>query len=303
MGCWVGADAWGDGEIMAKRELLTASLPRHKVSVHDEMVMPFHGCTKASNGTTQLDDHLLDQVHNVDCLDLMATLPSESIDLFVTSPPYNIKNSTGNGLKDGRGGKWSRAALINGYDSTADNLPYEEYVKWQRSALGEMMRLLTPTGAIFYNHKWRVQGGLLQDRSEIVDGFPVRQIIIWRRKGGINFNRGYFLPTYEVIYLIAKPAFRLREQASSLGDVWEISQERNNPHPAPFPVELARRCIASTDADIVMDPFIGSGTVAIAAEELGRRWIGCELSEEYCSMTAKRIADWRSLNRAVTEGA
>ena len=248
-----------------------------------------------------LDPHMLDQIYNTDCLDFMRTLPSESIDLFVTSPPYNIKNSTGNGLKNGSGGKWPRAALINGYDSTADALPYPQYVQWQREVLGEMMRLLPPTGAIFYNHKWRVQGGLLQDRSEIVTGFPVRQIIIWRRKGGINFNPGYFLPTYEVIYLITKPEFRLAPKASSLGDVWEIPQERNNPHPAPFPLEIARRCIASTDAAVIMDPFLGSGTVAIAAEDLGRRWIGCELSKEYCVLGQKRISDWRESMSAAIE--
>ena len=54
-----------------------------------------------------------------------------------------------------------------------------------------------------------MQAGVLQDRSDIVAGFPVRQVIIWKRKGGFNFNPGYFLPTYEVIYLIAKPGFRL----------------------------------------------------------------------------------------------
>ncbi len=95
-----------------------------------------------------IDPDILDQVHNVDCLSFMSTLPDESIDLFVTSPPYNIKNSTGNGLKDGRGGKWSRAALINGYDVTDDNLPYPQYVQWQRDVLAEMMRLLSPAGAI-----------------------------------------------------------------------------------------------------------------------------------------------------------
>lgn len=70
-----------------------------------------------------------------------------------------------------------------------------------------MMRLLKDDGAIFYNHKWRVQNGLIQDRREIVADFPVRQIIIWRRKGGINFNAGYFLPTYEVIYPYCKKRF------------------------------------------------------------------------------------------------
>jgi len=56
-----------------------------------------------------------------DCLDVMKQLPDGSIDLVITSPPYNLKNSTGNGMKDGRGGKWSNAALINGYDNYDDN--------------------------------------------------------------------------------------------------------------------------------------------------------------------------------------
>ena len=131
-------------------------------------------------------------------------MPDKSIDLVVTSPPYNLKNSSGNGMKDGRGGKWSNAALIKGYATYDDNMPYDAYCQWQKACLSEMMRLLKDDGAIFYNHKWRVQNGLIQDRREIVADFPVRQIIIWRRKGGINFNAGYFLPTYEVIYLIAK---------------------------------------------------------------------------------------------------
>lgn len=63
-------------------------------------------------------------------------------------------------------------------------MPHEEYAAWQRRCLTEMYRIIKDDGAIFYNHKWRVQGGLLQDRQDIVSGFPVRQIIIWRRKGG-----------------------------------------------------------------------------------------------------------------------
>ena len=98
-------------------------------------------------------------------------------------------------MKDGRGGKWANADLIKGYKDHADNMPYDEYIAWQRAALKEMLRVTKDDGAIFYNHKCRVQNGLIQDRHEILDGFPVRQIIIWKRKGGINFNPGYFLPT------------------------------------------------------------------------------------------------------------
>lgn len=224
-----------------------------------------------------------------DCLETMKTMPGKSIDLVVTSPPYNLKNSSGNGMKDGRGGKWKNAALVNGYSDHDDCMPHNEYVKWQRDCLEEMMRLLKDDGAIFYNHKWRVQNGLLQDRYDIVAGLPIRQIIIWRRKGGINFNQGYFLPTYEVIYLIAKKDFKLAPKANSYGDVWEFTQEMKNDHPAPFPVSLIDRIISSTTANIILDPFMGSGTTAIVAKFLKRTFIGIEKSPLYCQMAERRL--------------
>jgi site-specific DNA-methyltransferase (adenine-specific) len=100
-------------------------------------------------------------------VDIMRTLPAGSIDLVVTSPPYNLKNSTGNGMKDGRGGKWKNARLVNGYSNYNDCMPHDDYVAWQRECLTEMMRVLKDDGAIFYNHKWRVQAGMLQDRHDI----------------------------------------------------------------------------------------------------------------------------------------
>lgn len=239
----------------------------------------------------------LGKVHTGDCVELMDKMPAESVGVIVTSPPYNLKNSTGNGMKDGRGGKWKNAELIKGYDTHDDTMPHDQYVEWQRKCLKSMMRVLRQDGAIFYNHKWRVQAGKLQDRHDIVEGFPVRQIIIWKRAGGINFNPGYFLPTYEVIYLICKPDFKLAPKANARGDVWEIPQELNNPHPAPFPVELAQQCIDSTTADVVLDPFMGSGTTAIAAEFCQRQWIGMEISEEYSKLARERINANKNLLR------
>ena len=240
----------------------------------------------------------IDEIRNKficgDALREMKHIPDGSIDLVVTSPPYNLKNSTGNGMKDGRGGKWSNAALIEGYSTYDDNMPYDDYVQWQRECLAEMLRVIPDDGAVFYNHKWRVQNGLIQDRHEIVEGFPVRQIIIWKRNGGINFNPGYFLPTYEVIYLIAKPGFRLVKGANALGDVWEFPQEMRNKHPAPFPVALVERIISSTEARIVLDPFMGSGSTAVAAKNLGRDFVGIEISEEYCEMSRERLTGCQS---------
>ena len=242
-------------------------------------------------------DEYLNKIICADCLETMQKIPSNSIDLIVTSPPYNLKNSTGNGMKDGRGGKWANAVLQNGYTHHDDCMPHEAYVAWQRNCLAEMFRLIKDDGAIFYNHKWRVQDGLLQDRQDIVSGFPVRQIIIWRRKGGINFNPGYFLPTYEVIYLIAKPNFRLVPKANAYGDVWEFTQEMKNGHPAPFPAVLIDRIISSTQARIILDPFMGSGTTAVVAARLGRNYVGIELSPEYCEMAEKRVEENQKLGR------
>lgn len=224
-----------------------------------------------------------------DAIGIMGKIPDRAIDLVITSPPYNLKNSTGNGMKDGRGGKWANAALQNGYTHHNDCMPHEEYVKWQRDCLSAMLRIIPDTGAIFYNHKWRVQDGKLQDRQDIVSGSPVRQIIIWKRKGGLNFNAGYFLPTYEVIYLIAKPKFKLVQKANAHGDVWEFTQEMNNEHPAAFPVDLINRIVSSTTAKIVLDPFMGSGTTAISAINFKRNYIGIDISPEYCEMAEKRI--------------
>ncbi len=229
-----------------------------------------------------------------DVLEEMRKIPDGSIDIVVTSPPYNLKNSTGNGMKDGRGGKWANAALQKGYSHHHDCMPHDEYVEWQRKCLDEMLRIIPEDGAIFYNHKWRVQNGLLQDRQDIVSGFPVRQIIIWRRKGGFNFNPGYFVPTYEVIYLIAKKDFKLAPKSNGHGDVWEFTQEMNNDHPAAFPVDLIDRIVASTTAKTVLDPFMGSGTTAISALKHGRNYVGIEISPEYCEMAEKRIKDHKA---------
>lgn len=228
-------------------------------------------------------------IHHGDCLDVMRDMTSESIQLVVTSPPYNLRNSTGGGIPFESSIKWRNAAIRNGYKEHEDNLPHKEYVEWQRACLTEMFRLLRPDGAIFYNHKWRVQNGLLQDRSDIVNDFPVRQIIVWQRNGGMNFNDGYFVPTYEVIYLICKRAFTLLPTKNGIGDVWKMSHARNNPHPAPFPLELPFRCIESCKDGIVLDPFMGSGTTAIAAEKLGRQWVGIEQSQEYIKLAYDRL--------------
>ena len=219
-------------------------------------------------------------------------MPDGAFDVVITSPPYNIRNSTGNGFNSdtSHSYKWRNAALGKGYDGYDDNMPEEEYNAWQNECLKEMYRLVPDTGAVFYNHKWRVQNGLMQDRHEIVKDLPVRQIIIWQRAGGMNFNDGYFVPTYEVIYMIPKPGFRLLKGKNGYGDVWRMNQESNNSHPAPFPEELPRRILDATGARSVLDPFNGSGTTCAAAKRMGVEYTGIDRSEEYCRSAEDRLS-------------
>lgn len=131
--------------------------------------------------STRPEDYL-NKIICGDCLETMRQMPDECVDLIVTSPPYNLGNNRGSWHHNR--GMWPNAALAKGYDNYNDNRDADEYITWQKECLSQMYRLIKNTGAIFYNHKWRIQNGLLQDRHEILKDFPVRQIIIWYRGGG-----------------------------------------------------------------------------------------------------------------------
>ena len=232
-----------------------------------------------------LDDKI-NKIHNMDCLEGMRQLPSRVINLVVTSPPYNISHKINNT------GKWKNTDFGDGYDLHGDDMPEDKYIEWQQECIREMLRVIKYDGAIFYNHKHHITNGLREKKVyKIVDPFPVRQEIIWYKGHGQNFKKESFVAHYEKIFLICNPKFVLDGEKSirNGGDVWHIPNINKNPHPAPFPEELARRAIASTSAQIIMDPFSGSGTTAVVAKKLGRDYIGFELSPEYVAMSQRRL--------------
>lgn len=225
-----------------------------------------------------------------DCLEVMAQLPPSSVDLIFTSPPYNLGVTSGGGFPTKVAGKWSGGALSDGYASHGDAMEHTAYVAWQKQVLLACWRLLSDTGAIYYNHKPRVQNGLLFTPLDLNPGLPVRQIVIWKRDGGINFSPSFYLPSHEWIVIFAKPGFRLRDKrASGAKDVWEVSQDRDNEHPAPFPVALPRVALSTTVAQMILDPFMGSGSTGVAAVEAGRDFMGIELDSGYFEMAVTRI--------------
>lgn len=220
-------------------------------------------------------------LYHGDCLDVLPTL--SSVGLVVTSPPYNLSGDGNNSA-----GTYFRN-LGAGYATYGDDMPHEQYVEWQHGIVRACWSTLTHDGAIFYNHKPRVGGDRVRLPLELVpDDLPIRQVIIWDRGSGFNRQRTYFVPAHEWVLLIAKPAFRTNTR--SVDDVWRIPFETGGEHPAPFPLALASRAVGSTGAEVVLDPFAGSGTTLVAAKRLGRKAIGIELSERYCEIAAKRLA-------------
>jgi site-specific DNA-methyltransferase (adenine-specific) len=256
-----------------------------------------------------------------DCLDVLPSLSAASVDLVFTSPPYNLGNTSGGGFPTedtahrwpagkmghyspdapmqprGGQGKWARAGrpggLAHGYGTHTDDMPHEAYIEWQHGVLTAAWRLLTDSGAIFYNHQPRILDGRLVSPLDYVPAALrdfVRQEIIWKRSGGINFSPSFYLPTHERIIVIARRDWRLTSKgASGVGDVWEEHQEANNDHPAPFPIGLPARAIETTAPAMTLDPFMGSGTTLRAAKDARRLAIGIEIEEQWCEAAARRM--------------
>lgn len=269
-----------------------------------------------------IPEHYRNALVQSDSLDYLRALPDASVPMFLFSPPYNLGNTSGGGESAARMGhysitapmnkrsgmgKWSpktgsswmdgRPGIADGYDGNTDSMPHAEYVAWQHTILTECWRALAPNGAIYYNHKPRILDGVLvEPRDYVPRDLTVRQRVIWARAGGINFSAAFYLPTYEEILIICKPAFRLKSKgASGAGDVWSIAQESNTWHPAPFPLALAERAIETVMPAFVVDPFAGSGTTARAAKRCGVGYSGCDLSAAYLEKARAAVDAERTL--------
>lgn len=228
-----------------------------------------------------------------DCLDVMATMADESVDIVVTSPPYNMGLVPGgNGRGMYRPGASNKAGRFrDGYAGSHDDaMRQDDYDAWQRDCLAEMWRIARL--GVFYVHRPRVEHGRLRTPLSWDFGPAVlRQIITWDRGTGIDVNRRQFCTRGEWIMVFAKPAFALVDHsASGMGDVWPLGRAHGSRHPAPFPLALPARCIDATGATSVLDPFCGSGTTLRAAMDAGIRGYGIDRSAAYCAMSIDRLA-------------
>lgn len=228
-------------------------------------------------------------LHHGDCLTVLREMPAQSVDLVFTSPPYN-KGESAHWTSKAQGGTLARRTALE-YTDHDDNMPWEQYVTWLQDVLRECWRVLRPTGAIYFNHKPRPFNKELQTPLLFNPGLPLRQIIIWYHRGCVNYSRSHYAPTCEWVCVFAGKDFNLKDRsASKIGDVWCIPPEPLGAHPAPFPVALPRRALESTESRIVLDPFCGSGSTGVAALELGRQFIGIDISRQYLDLAEARLA-------------
>ena len=226
----------------------------------------------------------LNKIYNEDCLEGMKKMPDGSVDLIITSPPYNL------GRKHHTGGN-----VFNAYANYDDNMPEELYQKWQVDILNECFRILKDDGSIFYNHKNRIRDGKQLSPYEWLfkTNFVIKQEIIWQN-GSQNFDKIRFYPMTERIYWMTKSPKTKLFNAINHHDFFTRAEWKpegtKGAHKRAFPIKMAEDImLCFPDSKVVLDPFMGSGTTALAAVNLGKEFIGFEVDSDYCEIANNRI--------------
>ena len=215
----------------------------------------------------------------------------------VCSPPYNL------GLRqrdDTHNRKWQRPRLeTESYgDAGDDNLPASEYIRQQRQFLDAALELVggpQGDGVVVYQTKPLHRNQMLDDRHQILAGFPVRDIVIWDRGSTPNQDASFCPPVHEFVVFIAGRKWRWQGEGAAQKrkwtSVWRVNPETGrNPHPAPYPLELARRMCLASNGRGVADPYAGSGTTGIACWRLGLPYYLSDLSAQWQPLFDQRLA-------------
>lgn len=245
-------------------------------------------------------DKFLNKIINSDVLEGLRSIPDNSIDLTITSPPYNKRNKAYGWLVSKQ--KYSH------YD---DYLPEEEYQKWQIEVLNELWRVTKPGGSLFYNHKQRWdKGNLLHPFMWLCNSiWHIKQEIVWDRGLAANMRGWRYWQVDERIYWMYKPinngliGKELEAKHAKFSSIWRIKPApRSEDHPAPFPLEIPTRIIHSFLNDenaVVLDPYCGTGTTLVAAKLLGFNYIGIDISPDYESYAELRLSSSESEREVV----
>jgi site-specific DNA-methyltransferase (adenine-specific) len=234
----------------------------------------------------------LDRIYNMDCLEGLKQLEDSTIDIIFTSPPYNKAGHEGFIRKPHKKDSWSRRNIDYENNATNDFMDEKAYQKWQIDVLNECWRVLKEDGNIFYNHKTRIAQHKATHPLQwiLLTKLIFRQQLIWEREATPQISPIRFLPTTEYIFwLTKKPIQPLFNRIDNTSEVIKIKPDKKSNHPAPFPEELVTTILKHCNGNMVLDPFMGSGTTAISCKLLGKHFIGFEISKEYCNIANKRL--------------
>lgn len=247
----------------------------------------------------------LDTILLGDCLDMLRRTPNESVDLVVSSPPYNL-------------GKEYEAKTA-----------LEVYVEQQAQILSECCRVLKGTGSIF----WQV--GAFADRGSLVPldirFFPIleslgmipRNRILWLRQHGLHASRKFSCRHEAILWFTKSDNYKFdldpirvpqkyqnkkawrgekrgeltcNPKGKNPGDIWLFRNVKHNHeeqtiHPCQFPEDMVARIVLSTTepGDVVLDPYMGAGTVAVVARDHKRRFLGAEAEPKYHEVALRRL--------------
>lgn len=226
----------------------------------------------------------IDQIYCGDALILMKDIPDEIIDLVITDPPFAIdfraKRSNYHRTQE---------RVLEGYNE----IPKEEYYSFTLKWMREVYRILRETGSMFLFSGWTNLKDVLNAIDDV--GFVTINHIIWKYQFGVFTKRRFVTSHYHILFVVKREdKYKFNKVEHYPEDVWVVNREYwtgKLKTPTKLPLQLVKKIIlfASDEGDIVFDPFIGSGTVAVAAKMLGRHFLGFEIVPQYCEFAKNRV--------------
>lgn len=225
-----------------------------------------------------------DTLYEGDAISLLPELPGGTIDLIITDPPFAI-DFKAKRLNYNRSG----SNVLEGYRE----VPEEEYREFTQRWIGEAARVLSPAGSMYIFSGWN----RLRDILEGIDSAGLSTInhLIWKYQFGVFTKKKYVTSHYHILFVVKDPKrYTFNKVDHYPEDVWVINREYwkgRKKTPTKLPSELVRKILAysSNPGDLVLDPFLGSGTVAAVARAEGRHFLGFEVVPEYCAFAREVV--------------
>jgi len=242
----------------------------------------------------------INKIYNLNCIEGMKAIPKNKIDLVITDPPFaiNFKAKKAN---------YNRISsrVISGYNE----IKAEDYYDFTYGWMSEVYRVLKESGSMYVFSGWNNLKDILRAIDDV--GFTTVNHIIWKYQFGVVTKKKFVTSHYHCLFVCKDekkkkffPFSRFKkedraENGRSLHykdkeDVWEIRREYwtgDQKTPTKLPSELIEKLLqySSEKKDIVLDPFLGSGQVAVVSKSLGRRFVGFEIVPDYYKFAKKRL--------------